>query len=237
MNRFSTAKQIMRASPKQSIMLVGIMFMFFMLDLIMASQFRQTKNGRDTPLTVLAKIFFAAIIAMLTYMETLHTGAVPHVQWMLAGLLLCLAGDLAAGFHTAAGSVLFLLGHAAYTTGLLIRQPPGPTHAIAFLEAYALLIVFLLTYRRCIPGKWLFAGLCIYAAAPAALLAAGLLLVVTEGTLQAHFAAWGVLLLAISDMALCNTLFVARPAINRKASLGIYYTAQFLLGMSTLAVL
>ena len=41
----------------------------------------------------------------------------------------------------------------------------------------------------------------------------------------------------ISDITLCDNMLNARPVRNQYISLGIYYTAQILLGISTLAVL
>ena len=72
------------------------------------------------------------------------------------------------------GGGLFLLGHLCYVTGLLNLHPPGSIHLLIFTAALAGLLGLLLRLRKRFADRLLFYGVCVYAAALAALLAAAL---------------------------------------------------------------
>lgn len=203
---------------------------------IMPVRFKRMTNGQDTPLTLLLKGIPTAAAFAVACWAALQPAATPYSRWMAAGLLLCLAGDVVLGIHFVAGGGLFLLGHVCYVAGLLGRQSPGLVHGILFAGVYALLLVFLLLYRKYMPNKLMLLAACLYAAALSALLAAAGPLPFAVGSRQTWCAAIGALLFILSDMTLCDNMLNDRPVPNQYISLGIYYTAQFLLAMSTLAI-
>lgn len=204
---------------------------------IMPTRFRHMKNGQDTPFTLVLKGVPTAMAALFPLSCLILEMRSPYPGWMLAGLLFCLAGDVVLSLHFVAGGGLFLLGHLCYVTGLLSLQPPGGIHLLVFAAALAVLLGLLLRLRKRFTDRLLFYGVCVYAAALAALLAAALPLPLAAGSPQAWCAAAGALLFVLSDITLCDNMLNARPVRNQYISLGIYYTAQFLLGISTLAVL
>ncbi len=204
---------------------------------IMPARFKRMKGDQDTPLTLFLKGLPTAMAVFLPFLVALPQGLTPYHQWIFGGLLLCLAGDVVLGIHFVTGGGLFLLGHVCYVAGLLGRQNLHPGHGILFLCIFTLLILFLWLYRKHIPDQLMFLAVCIYAAALSALMAAAMPLPFTEGSRQAYCAALGALLFVISDMTLCDNMLNNRPVFNQKISLGIYYTAQFLLGISTMTVL
>ena len=204
---------------------------------IMPVRFRRMQGGNDTPFTLLLKGIPTAAAAAVACWAALHPAAAPYARWIFAGLLLCLAGDVVLGIHFVTGGGLFLLGHVCYVAGLLGRQTPGGIHLAVFLLVFALLIGFLLCFRKKLADPLMFLAVCLYAAALSALLAAALPLPFRGGGQQAYLAAFGAILFVLSDLTLCDNMLNARPLPNQYVSLGIYYTAQFLLGISALAVL
>lgn len=218
---------------------VALAFLLLLLTwgCIMPARFKRMKNGQDTPFTLFLKGLPTAMAAIFPLIGLLTPAAAPYTRWILAGLLICLAGDVVLGIHFVTGGGLFLLGHVCYVAGLLGRQTLRPEHIILFAGIWGVLIVFLLLYRKHMPNRLMFLAVCLYAAALSALLAAAVPLPFTQGSHQAYCAAIGAILFVISDMTLCDNMLNNRPLRNQYISLGIYYTAQFLLGISTLAVL
>lgn len=226
-----------RTHPPLPLPVVAAFLLLVIWGGIMPTRFRHMKNGQDTPLSLALKgvpTAMAVLFPLRCLLLEMHS---PYPGWMLAGLLFCLAGDVVLSLHFVAGGGLFLLGHLCYVTGLLNLHPPGSIHLLIFTAALAVLLGLLLHLRKQIADRLLFYGVCVYAAALAALLAAALPLPLAAGSPQTWCAAAGALLFVISDITLCDNMLNARPVRNQYISLGIYYTAQILLGISTLAVL
>ena len=233
----NAASHVISASPPLSPLLFSIFIMSFITAYAMPIRFKRMKNKKDSPLTLFLKGLPMVTVLILAWVYGGFLDAAPHARWMFAGLIFCLGGDIVLGIHFIAGGGLFLLGHVCYVIGLLTRQTFAPVHGILFASVLALLVVFLSLFRSRMPDKRLFPAVCVYAAALAALIAAALPLPFTTGTFQSYLAALGAILFVISDMTLCDNMLNTRPLRNEYISLGIYYTAQFLLGASLFTVL
>ena len=231
------ANQVISASPPLSPLLLSLWIMAVVTTTAMPIRFKRMKNKQDSPFTLLLKGLPMVTVLILAWVYGGFPSAAPHARWMFAGLILCLGGDIVLGIHFIAGGGLFLLGHVCYVIGLLTRQTLAPVHGILFASVLVLLVVFLSLFRSRMPDKRLFPAVCVYAAALAALIAAALPLPFTAGTPQSYLAALGAILFVISDMTLCDNMLNTRPLRNEYISLGIYYTAQFLLGASLFTVL
>ncbi len=204
---------------------------------IMPARFSRMKNGRDIPLTLVLKGIPTAAAAAFACWAALSHNPIPYARWMALGLLVCLAADVVLDAYFVVGGGLFLLGHVCYVIGLTRLAPLTLWHGLVFLAALAALEGFLWAYRKRITDRLLALGVCVYAAALAALLAAALPLPFLGGGAHPLLAAAGALLFVISDATLCDNMINQRPLPNQYISLGVYYTAQLFLGLSTLAVL
>lgn len=204
---------------------------------IMPVRFSLMKNGRDTPPTLIFKGIPTAAAAAFAIWAALSQNPGPYAQWMALGLLVCLAADVVLDLHFVIGGGFFLLGHVCYVIGLTRLCPVTLWHGLVFVAAMVVLQGFVLAYRKHIKDRFLAYGVCVYAAALAALLAAALPLPFLGGGTHPFLAAAGALLFVLSDATLCDNMINRRPLPNQYVSLGIYYTAQLLLGLSTLAVL
>ena len=152
----------------------------------------------------------------------------PYDAWVLAALVLCLAGDvlLALPRGLAAGLVCFLVGHLAYAAGFATLVPlaawPWPVAAgMAVPSAAAAVWLWPHLGRMRVPV--LAYILVITAMAWGALSVAG-------------HAPWmapvGALLFYLSDLAVARDRFVVRRFASRAWGLPAYYLAQVLLALT-----
>lgn len=204
---------------------------------IMPIRFHFMKGDDDTPFTFVLKGLPTAMAAALACYAALTQNPGAYANWMALGLIICLLADVVLGIQFAAGGGLFLCGHICYVIALTSLVPLTLWHGVIFAIAMAVLQGFLLTYRKRMTDKLIAYGVCVYAAALSALLAAALPLPYLAEGFQPVLAAVGAVLFVLSDATLCDNMINNRPLPNQYISLGIYYTAQFLLGLSTLPVL
>lgn len=205
--------------------------------LIMPVRFRRMKGGEDTPFTFVLKALPTAMAAAFACYAALSHNPGPYASWMALGLVVCLVADVVLGIQFAVGGGLFLCGHICYVLGLTSLVPITLWHGILFAVAMVILQGFLIAYRKRMTNKLIAYGVCVYAVALSALLASALPLPFLVQGFQPVMAAIGALLFVLSDATLCDNMINNRPLPNQYISLGIYYTAQFLLGLSTLRVL
>ncbi len=204
--------------------------------IIMPIRFRLMKGGDDTPFTFVLKGFPTACAAALACYAALCMNPAPYARWMALGLFICLVADVVLGIRFVVGGFLFLCGHICYILALMGQQSLSVWNAIIFIVAMVVLQGFLLFYRKRMNDKLLAYGVCIYATALAGLLATALPLPFLGSGPRPLLAAIGALLFVLSDATLCDNMVNNRPVLNQYISLGIYYTAQFLLGLSVLPV-
>jgi uncharacterized membrane protein YhhN len=181
---------------------------------------------------------FKPLAALCFVALALHLDALQseYGRWLLAGLLLCLLGDVLliansdAAFLAGLGS--FLLGHLLYGVAFL-TLPLNPT---ALLAGVALAVALLGTTLR-----WLWPRVPAPMRAPVAayMLAIGAMLVLATGSIGVPAAgfivagAWG---FAISDIFVARQQFVKTEAVNRRLGLPLYFAAQLALAYSLAVV-
>jgi len=177
---------------------------------------------------------FKPLAALCFVALALHLDALQSVygRWLLAGLLLCLLGDvlLIAKSDAAflAGLASFLLGHLLYGVAFL-TLPLNPTALLAGVVLAAALLGTTL--------RWLWPEVPAPMRAPVAayMLAIGAMLVLATGSIGVPGAgfivagAWG---FAISDIFVARQQFVKTEPINRRLGLPLYFAAQLTLAYS-----
>jgi len=151
---------------------------------------------------------------------------------ILAGLLLCLAGDLFLISRQRplfnAGLVSFLLGHAVYTAAFIMRgQALLPMFAVMLLLLPIGFTIF--RWLRSHAPKEMLNAIMAYIVMISVMAAAAL------GTV-ADGAPWlllpGALAFYFSDLAVARDRFVKRGFINRAWGLPLYYLGQILIALS-----
>ncbi|KZX59472.1 hypothetical protein A3709_14355 [Halioglobus sp. HI00S01] len=151
---------------------------------------------------------------------------------MLAGLILCMLGDIALMFESEGafltGLVAFLCGHLAYVAAFL--QLPINTYGV-LLSLSPTIILVAITLR------WLCPHLegPMRHAVPAYIGVIAVMLVAAGGTLGLAGAgliilgAWG---FALSDLAVARRQFISSSRINQLWGTPLYFAAQYLLAAS-----
>ncbi len=163
---------------------------------------------------------------------SLARGADAYSAWLLAGLCVCALADVMLGVRFEVGGALFFAGHLLYLTALSFNQAPSVWSAAVFAVAWAGLWAFSARYRDLMPRKRLMAGVMVYAMALAALLAMSVPAAFAAPSRRTVLAACGASLFVLSDVTLCHNLLRHKPALWQYFSLGAYYMAQLLLGLS-----
>jgi uncharacterized membrane protein YhhN len=160
-----------------------------------------------------------------------------YFRWILAGLLLCLAGDVFLIFFFSripflAGLVSFLAGHVLYAVAFFSLAGPGTANWIA--------IVFLLTvsgvvfaWLRPHLGKMLVPVIAYIAIITVMVIGAASLMENGDRAFSGRaLALAGAILFYLSDIFIARQRFVTRNYFNRAVGLPLYFTAQFLIAFS-----
>lgn len=184
------------------------------------------------------RYLFKPLAAMAFLWLAIAAGATGSVygQWILAGLVCCMAGDLLLMPDSErwflAGLFAFLCGHLCYALGFLSLDYSLTGLALSSLPAMALMVLSLrwllphldstmkapvLLYTLVITGMLLCAG--VSAAQPGA----GLII----------SGAWG---FALSDLAVARQQFVRPSPVNGLWGLPLYFISQMLLAASVATV-
>ena len=150
-------------------------------------------------------------------------------------LCVCAAADVMLGLKFVIGGALFFTGHMLYIAALGGECGLTPAGLGVFAVAFVALLCFLRRYFHLFPSKWLFLGVAVYCAALGALLAFSLPAPFVVLSRRTVLAALGALLFVLSDMGTCHSILMDPSPHFNYLSLGTYYTAQFLLGMSAFA--
>ena len=160
-----------------------------------------------------------------------------YFRWILAGLLLCLAGDVFLIFFFSkklflAGLVSFLAGHILYAVAFFSLAGPGTANWIA--------IVFLLTvsgvvfaWLRPHMGKMLVPVIAYIAIITAMVIGAASMMENGNRAFSGReLALAGAILFYVSDIFVARHRFVTRNYFNRAVGLPLYFTGQFLIAFS-----
>jgi uncharacterized membrane protein YhhN len=156
----------------------------------------------------------------------------PYGRWVLAGLVLCLLGDLfllsRARRPFKAGLFSFLLGHLGYAVAFVVRGVDGLWVATAAVILVAIALPV---------GRWLLPHLSAAMRSPVLAYIAVISLMAALGAGAFGASREPILLAApaafyLSDLAVARDRFVQRTFVNRLWGLPLYYTAQLLFAMS-----
>ena len=160
------------------------------------------------------------------------TGA-PYGTWLLAGLVLCLAGDLLlipverpAVFR--AGILAFLLGHVSFTVAFLTRPLSWPGLLGATLLLFGLLRALLRWLRPHLAADMV-VPVHAYVIVIGSMAAVACSVSLAGGPWQV---AAGALAFAASDVAVARDRFVSTGFGNRVWGLPLYYAAQLTLAVT-----
>lgn len=191
---------------------------------------RDSTRGRLLTKPVLSALFVAAAL----------TGPLPdpgYFRWVLAGLLLCMAGDVFLIFFFSkkfflAGLVSFLAGHLLYAIAFFTLAGSGRTNWIMialFLAVSGVAFAWLRPHL----GKMLVPVLAYIAIITAMVIGAASL----AGTETVRFpgralAVAGALLFYVSDIFVSRQRFVAQNFFNRAVGLPLYFAGQFMIAFS-----
>ena len=191
---------------------------------------RDSTRGRLLTKPLLSALFVATAL----------TGPQPdpgYFRWILAGLLLCMAGDVFLIFFFSrklflAGLVSFLTGHLLYTVAFFSLAGKGRTSWIMiafFLAVSGVAFAWLRPHL----GKMLIPVLAYIAIITAMVIGAASL----AGTETVCFpgralAFAGALLFYVSDIFVARQRFVTQNFFNRAVGLPLYFAGQFLIALS-----
>ena len=192
--------------------------------------------GKKQKNKVLSLIFKALPTIMAAafagYAALCLPGSDDYARLIFLGLCTCVFADVLLEIRFEAGGFLFFLGHVLYVLALSRYRVLSWWCLTVFLIAAAVLEIFVHSYRNRVPARFLLLGLRIYALALSALLAFSLPLPFLAPGSRSVLAASGAALFVVSDMTLCYNTVRKKPTLWHFISLGIYYSAQLLLGLS-----
>jgi uncharacterized membrane protein YhhN len=184
---------------------------------------------------LLTKPFLSAL-----FIATALTGPYADREYfilILAGLILCMAGDVFLIFFFAkkpflAGLVSFLAGHILYTIAFFTLAGPGRGNWIIIAPIVAVSGVIFVWLRPHL-GKMLIPVLAYVAIISAMVIGAATL----AGAETVRFpgralALSGALLFYVSDLFIARQRFVTPNFFNRAVGLPLYYTGQFMIAFS-----
>ena len=172
----------------------------------------------------------AALFALTAFLKS--GGADRYALLIFLGLVVCAAADYLLGVKFIVGGALFFTGHMFYLAALGSFRRPTWWSLPVFILAVIGLWFFCHRYFDQFPSKLLFVGVMVYCMALGALLGFSLPLPLLKFSRRAVLAALGAALFVLSDMGTCHVILANPGKRFDFMSLGIYYTAQFLLGMS-----
>ena len=154
----------------------------------------------------------------------------PIATWLVAGLVLCAAGDVLLIWDRSfdLGLISFLLGHVAYVAAFHAAAPIADwtrwmLYPIALASAGALAWLWPHLGRRRISVSAYIAVITIMVWGA---------LAVTTGNIMGWMIAIGAVLFYLSDLTVARDRFVKSEFLNRIIGLPMYYAAQILIALS-----
>lgn len=202
--------------------------------LCMPLHFYGKKHGK----TVLSQIFKALPTIMAAMFAGYAALCLPesddYALLIFLGLCTGVFADVLLGIRFEVGGFLFFLGHVLYVLALSRYRALSWWCLTVFVIAGAVLEIFVYRYRDKVSAKIILLGLQIYALALSALLAFSLPLPFLAPGPRSVLVASGAALFVASDMTLCYNTIQKKPTLWHYLSLGVYYSAQLLLGLSAM---
>ena len=160
-----------------------------------------------------------------------------YFRWILAGLLLCLAGDVFLIFFFSripflAGLVSFLAGHVLYAVAFFYLAGPGTANWIAIVFLLAVSGVVFVWLRPHL-GKMLVPVIAYVAIITVMVIGAvSLMENGNRAFLGRALALSGAILFYVSDIFVARQRFVTRNFFNRAVGLPLYFAGQFMIAFS-----
>ena len=161
----------------------------------------------------------------------------PYFYLILAGLVLCFAGDICLIFFFnrkvfTAGLAFFLTGHILYVLAFFITAG-FTTGAWLSLAVMSVISFFVFTRLRPHLGSMVGPVIAYITIISVMVVAASSLTARQDFSLQARTLVMaGSILFYVSDLFVARHRFVAKKIVNRYAGLPMYYAAQFMLAFS-----
>lgn len=171
----------------------------------------------------------AGMIKMVYYPDGVTYTGLVNDAWLLAGLVLCLAGDVAFVFSVTAGGSLFALAHVGYIVFFLRIAGFTPVSIPIFALCVVAVMCSLYQYMGSV-GKNKF-RLIAYAAVILANCSIAVILPFHIG-IMGFLPAIGCILLGVSNYMLFRNTFVERTVLSDCISLNTYYAGLFLISLS-----
>ena len=172
----------------------------------------------------------AGIIKMVYYSN--NGDALPSLtneMWLLAGLILCAAGDITLIFSITAGGSLFFLAHVSYLVFFLRAGNFSPISILIFTLTAAMVMCSLYQYIGSVGKNKL--RLIMYGIVVLACCSIGIMLPFQIG-IAGFLPALGCVLLAVSDYMLFRNTYVEDTVLTDCIALNTYYTGIFLMALS-----
>jgi uncharacterized membrane protein YhhN len=178
----------------------------------------------------LASIGFIALAVVQPHPEP------GYYYWLLAGLILCLGGDIFLALPQKpmflVGLIAFLLGHLLYVFGFLTLVSISAWAGVGSLVIICIsttVFIWLKPYLGSMLGPVIVYILVI------SLMLIGALAVFNSNGINAHgrlLVLTGAILFYLSDLFVARNRFVKKGYVNRLVGLPLYYTGQYLLALS-----
>lgn len=222
------------------------------LFLILVPQYLRLKKGnhRNIALTIkglgtMIPIFFCLIATIQlskdTHLEFISPSLLLEFsRWLLAGLLLCLFGDIVLGIHFEGGMGAFLIGHFCYISAF---RKLAVFHPLSIGLFIILFLVFIFFYSSLLKTNknsnvhntnlsiFIIVLFLIYGTVILVMVSIAFMLPFTIGTFGI-LPAIGASLFVISDLILARNILIRVTPLSDAVSLYSYYAGQFALAMS-----
>jgi uncharacterized membrane protein YhhN len=202
----------------------------FLLPGLLISEKRDSTMGRLLTKPFLSALFVAAALT--------GSQADPgYFRWILAGLLLSMAGDLFLIFFSSrklflAGLVSFLAAHILYTVAFFTLAGPGGTNGIV-IALFLVISGGVFAWFRPHLGKMVVPVVAYIVVITAMVIGASSLAVTESVRFPGRALAFaGALLFYLSDVFVARQRFVTQNFFNRAVGLPLYFAGQFMIAYS-----
>lgn len=168
--------------------------------------------------------------AIITINLRFHTSPIPDASyWLLAGLILCLIGDIVLGIQFVYGMGAFLLGHICYITAFCKLAPLKIWSIYLFIILYYILLKSFYPFCRKMTDN--IVPFITYGTTILIMVSVALILPFTVGIIGI-LPAVGAFLFILSDFMLAKIILTKVTPLSDTVSLYLYYAGQFLLAIS-----
>jgi uncharacterized membrane protein YhhN len=184
---------------------------------------------------LLTKPFLSALFVLTALVGS--QGDAAYFRWILAGLLLCMVGDLFLIFFFSrifflTGLISFLAGHILYAVAFFSLAGPGRANLIAIVTV-AVFSSAVFGWLRPHLGKMLIPVIAYMAIITVMVVGAAALMDNGDRAFVGRaLALSGAILFYLSDIFVARHRFATRNYFNRAVGLPLYFAAQFMIAFS-----